>query len=212
MSNQSPRPETVLRRAIARALREASTAEPAVVESVDATTCTVDVQPLLMRVRQNERGEREVTRAPMVVGVPILFTGGGGSRLTFPVKRGDVCLLLVATRSIARWNAIGGEVDPEDNRSHHISDSIALCGLVDSAHAKPFHVSATVLEGDDVRLGNADTAQLLALKSDVDSLKTWAASHTHVVPGVTTGPSSTTSSVPSSIPPSATGTTNTRAS
>jgi hypothetical protein len=207
MSNQSPRPETVLRRAIARALREASTAEPAIVESVDHATCTVDVQPLLMRVRQTESGEREVTRAPMVVGVPVLFAGGGGSRLTFPVKRGDVCLLLVATRSIARWNAIGGEVDPEDNRAHHISDSIALCGLTDSAHAKPFHATATVLEGNDVRLGDADNAQLLALKSDVDDLKSWAAGHFHAG-GTIFGFTDT----PSTPPPSATGTTNTKAS
>jgi hypothetical protein len=192
MSNQSPRPETVMRRAIARALREASTAEPALIESVDASACTVDAQPLLMRVRLNERGEREVTRAPMVTGAPILFLGGGGSRLTFPVKRGDVCLLLVATRSIARWNAIGGEVDPEDNRAHHISDSIALCGLSDTAHAKPAHATATVLEGADIRLGD-DTAVALATKADVDALAHWirvdmVVNATGATPGTTTDP------------------------
>lgn len=167
--NQTPSPETVLKRVIARMLREASTAEPGVIESYDRTTCTVDVQPLLMRVTRGETGDRVVKRAPMVNNCPVLFFGGGGSRLTFPVKRGDTCLLIVSTRSLDRWNALGGEVDPQDNRAHHITDSIALCGLSDSAHAKPAHATATVLEGDDIRLGD-DTGGAAGLNSELAAL------------------------------------------
>lgn len=172
MSNQTPSPETVLRRAINRILRDASTSEPGVVEAYDPTTCTVDVQPLLMQAKNGETGERVVTRAPVVTNVPVVQLGGGGSRLTFPIARGDVCLLVVCSRPIDRWNAIGGEVDPQDTtRHHHLTDAIAIVGLSDAAHAKPAHATATVLEGSDIRLGDS-TATALALKSELDTLKT----------------------------------------
>ncbi len=218
MSNQTPSPETVIRRAINRALREASTAEPGMIEAYDPQTCTADVQPLLMHVKNGETGERVVTRAPVVSNVPVVQLGGGGSRLTFPVKRGDVCLLLVCSRPIDRWNAIGGEVDPQDTtRHHHLTDAIALVGLSDAAHAKPAHATATVLEGDDIRLGD-DTAALLALKQDVDDLRTYVRNqfsavggHTHVTPS---GPTTTITTVatlggtpPNVNPPSVVGTT-----
>lgn len=165
MASQSPSLGTVLQRAIERALREVRTCEPGIVNAYDPSSCTVDVQPLLMRTRPLEDGTTLTVRAPVVNACPVIFVGGGGSRLTFPIKAGDTCLLLIGARSFARWKLIGGEVDPKDNRHHHISDSIAIVGLSDIAHASPAHASATVLEASDLRLGS-QSASDAALKAN----------------------------------------------
>ncbi len=174
-NNVSPTPETVLRRLVQVALRGLVTCEPGVIESYDASNCTADAQPLLLKSVSTETGPALV-RQPPVTHAPVVFLGGGGARLTFPVARGDECLLLVASRSLDRWSAFGGEVDPQDNRHHHLTDAIVLVGLASPATVKPAHATATVLESDDLRLGD-DTAALLSLKADlqgfVDIFTSW---------------------------------------
>lgn len=153
MSNQTPSPETVIKRAIESAMRRVSTAEPGVIEAYDPVTCTADVQPLVLRVVVDENGDRVTRRAPVLSNVPVLHPGGGGGRLTFPVKRGDNCLIIAASVPIDRWNALGGEVDPQTTRHHHVSDAIALVGLTPSTKASLASATAVVLEGTSVCIG-----------------------------------------------------------
>lgn len=190
MTQATPAWSTVIRRAIEVVLRSVSTAEPGVIESFDADACTADVQPLLMRIVRSETG-KTARRQNVVTHAPVLFVGGGGSRLTFPVKRGDQCLLIVASRAIDRWNEIGEELDPQNERHHHITDAIAIVGLTPQAHAKAVNPDATVLEAADLRLGNSDAAQssmradefldkLAGTVSVLTALKTFAATCTTV--------------------------------
>jgi hypothetical protein len=51
------------------------------------------------------------------------------------------------------------------------------------------------------------TASPLATKADIDALKAWAASHTHVVAGITAGGAAVTSATPLPVAPVAAGTT-----
>lgn len=207
MSNQTPKPETVLRRAINRALRQVRVAMPARVESYDSRTCTATLQPLVYDLDRSEDGSDVNVRLPVVTDVPVYFQGGGGSRLTFPIARGDTGILLWSSSAIDRWLALGGEQSPKSRRHHHVSDGAAfLCGVSARPQTKAaLSTTATVLEGSDVRLGDAN-ATALALKSDVDALKTWAATHVHTAPSGG-GPTSP----PTGSPPSAAGTTKTRA-
>lgn len=177
MSNRSPAPETVIRRIVEAILRnDVVTTEVGVIESYDADTCTASVQPLVMRVVQTENGLQTV-RQSVVDDAPVAFLGGGDGRLTFPIARGDECILLAASRSLDRWSAFGGEVDPQDRRHHHITDSIVLVTpkLSPSANS-PAHATATVLESSDLRLGD-DSGSALSLKSDAqgffDILDAW---------------------------------------
>lgn len=176
MSNPTPSPETVLRRALESAMRRMNTAEPGVVEAYNPTTCTVDVQPLVMRVRVDEGGERIAEKAPVVTDVPAYFVGGGGMRLTFPIKKGDQCLLIASSQPLDQWHSTGTLVDPKTTRHHHISDSIALVGLTPAYRATAAHATATVLEGSDIRLGDS-SAVAIAKNADlstlVNVLKTW---------------------------------------
>lgn len=213
MSTQTPSPETVIARALEAAMRRMNTAEPGIVQSYNATACTADIQPAVLRVVTDENGDRVTQRAPVLSDVPVLFPGGGGMRLTFPVKAGDLCLLVYSGQPLDQWHQLGGEVDPKTSRHHHISDAVAIVGLTPAGKATAAPSStATVLEGSDIRLGDA-SAQLLALKSDVDALRTFVASHTHAASLAVVGSTASgTTAIPNGSPDSVVGTTKTKAS
>ena len=145
---------TVLRAAIAAKLKSVRVGLPGRIESYDPGTLTCSAQPLVLEGYLDETGQRQTERLPVVNGVPVVFVGGGGARLTFPVRAGDTCWLMFASSSLDRWVALGGEVDPADDRRHHHSDAVAIVGLSDAASARAAHASATVLEGTDIRLGD----------------------------------------------------------
>lgn len=176
--NSSPSAPTALRRAIEVMMRGLTTNEPGVIESYDANRVTATVQPLIMQRRVLENGDTQLVRRGVVQNAPVIFLGGGDARLTFPVKRGDECILIAASRSLDRWSTFGGEVDPASERHHDLTDSFVLVTPhLSPASVRPANATATVLESGDLRLGD-DTAQALAMKTAVDGffsiLNMWA--------------------------------------
>lgn len=214
MSNSVPKPETVIARAMRVAFKQQRTNLPGVIETYDPARCEASVQVLVQDLDRAENGARFAKRVPVYNHVPVAFLGGGGMRLTFPVKRGDTCVLVFASSSTERWRALGGEVDPQED--HHAGDPLcAIVGLSDFAHAKAAHATATALEGTDVRIGVTGNAVALATKADVDavnsklnSLITKFNTHIHVL---TTGTASPTAA-PETAVAAATGTIHTKAS
>lgn len=187
IDQQSPGLPAVLRAALDARMVDVHTGIPGHVETYDASKLRASVQIEVRQARYDEAGERVPDRLPVVCNVPVLFVGGGGSRLTFPVKRGDQCWLMFCEASLDRWGERGGDVDPEFDRRHHISSAVCLVGLSDFGHAKAAHATATVLEGDDVRIGD-DSGGALATKADIDALRQYIddqfgglAGHTHTV-------------------------------
>lgn len=71
---------------------------------------------------------------PTLSAVPVQFLGGGGAAsgpaLTFPVAKGDECLLLFMDRDTSAWWT-SGQVGfpPASNRLHDLSDAVALVGI-----------------------------------------------------------------------------------
>ena len=208
MSNSTPAPSDVLGRAIRVALKHVRVGLPGVIEAYDPTRCEASVQLQLLEPDRAEDGGRVMSRLPVINHVPVMFCGGGDGRLTFPVQRGDTCWVMFASSSISRWLALGGEVDPKDERHHHLSDAVALVALRDFAHVQPAHATATVLEGEDVRIGNALSAQPLATKADIDALTAKLNSliakfNAHLHTGVTTGGGVSGATQPGSVETSA---------
>ncbi len=160
----------MLRRAMDARLLDVHTAIPARVEAYDAATLSVDAQPLIKQAHEDENGDRVVEQLPVIPSVPVVFPGSGGYRVTFPIVVGDLVLLVFSEASIDKWLETGGLVDPIDDHRHNISDAIAIPGLRSFASPSAANTSALVIEGDDVRLGD-DTGTAVALKSDLDSLK-----------------------------------------
>lgn len=110
------------------------TALPAIVKSYNSDTQTVSVLPALNR-------KIDDVHIPWVTipDVPVMFPSAGGGLLSFPINEGDTVLLVFSKNSIDQWKAgDGSEVDLNSNRSHSVSDAIAIVGLyTTNTHLEP---------------------------------------------------------------------------
>ena len=102
------------------------TAMPGIVQEVDLARQTCSVQPAIRGTITNERGETSTCDMPLLVDVPIVFPRGGGFTLTFPVKAGDECLVVFASRCIDAWWQNGGVQEQAERRMHDLSDGFAI--------------------------------------------------------------------------------------
>lgn len=144
---------------VLRAWKEADQEETHVgkivsVESYDATTQKVNVQPLIKEAFTDEAGERQIERLPVITNVPVQFPQGGGYRLTFPIQRGDTGLLLFSDNSLDVWLSQGGEVDPIDDRRFDLSDGIFLPGV------RSFKAPITDASADHMSIGKEGGLQI----------------------------------------------------
>lgn len=160
----------VMNAAIRERMAGLRVALPGRVLAYDADKRRAEVQPLIAEASIDEAGERVVEPAPVIVDVPVIMPGAGGVRVKFPVSVGDTVLLVFASSAIDRWLAAGGtDVDPGNDRHHELTDAIAIPGLdsfVDVGDASPmieFTATGQIQAGGD---------KALALKSDVDNLRT----------------------------------------
>ena len=66
---------------------------------------------------------------PIISNVPVIFAASGGASFSMPVKNGDRCLVLFMDQDINSWRLGGDNIAPESERSHHLSDAVAIVGL-----------------------------------------------------------------------------------
>lgn len=109
------------------------TALPGLVKSFNSNEMTVTVQPQMQAQVTQQDGSIIFMDYPLLVDVPVVFQTAGGYALTFPVKDGDECLVVFASRSIDTWWSQGpkqkGDLSPvTDLRMHDLSDGFALIG------------------------------------------------------------------------------------
>lgn len=135
---------TALREAINGRIEGLHTALPAQIESYDHATQKASVLPLIRRV--NKAGEE--LDLPVITDVPVVFPGGGGAALTFPIEAGDTVLLVFSERSLDNWLQTGGVANPAKTGYMRLSDAIAIPGL------KPFNGTFTADNATDVLLSH----------------------------------------------------------
>lgn len=92
---------------------------------------------------------------PVLQNVPVQFPQGGGYCLTFPVKKGDNCLLDFCDKGISHWLNEGTEVIGKFSsgvpkadyfRSYNINDAVAIVGFNPIPQAIPnFNANAPEL-------------------------------------------------------------------
>ena len=121
-------PVESLRAALEGKLAELWTALPGIVESFNPQAVTVVVQPSIKGHVQNELGQVKPVNLPLLVDVPAVFPCGGGFTLTYPIKKGDECLVVFASRCIDGWWQNGGIGGTPDERMHDLSDGFAIVG------------------------------------------------------------------------------------
>jgi len=81
---------------------------------------------------------------PIIADCPVVVIGGGTARITFPISKGDQCILLFNDRDIDTWFSSGATTAPNQTPSlHSFSDAIALVG--------PNNLSTLIQSYDSVR-------------------------------------------------------------
>jgi hypothetical protein len=141
--------EESLRMALRAMQSRVWTAIPGIVQRFDAARMTVDVQPAINGLARTEAGDTQPLRMPVLLDCPVVWQGGGGVTLTFPVQAGDECLVVFGSRCIDSWWALGGVQDQAELRMHNLSDGFALCGLKSLPNAFPVNTTAAQLRADD---------------------------------------------------------------
>jgi|WetSurMetagenome_2_1015567.scaffolds.fasta_scaffold58831_1 hypothetical protein len=137
--------------------RDIWTAMPGVIDSYDPTTqtCVVNVPVQIMMKLGNDTPQP--VSIPPLLDVPVFFPGGGGFTLTFPVVKGDECLVVFASRCIDAWwqsGATGATPTsgvPPFFRMHDLSDGFAFIGFRSQPRmlSPSASTTATELRSDD---------------------------------------------------------------
>ncbi len=106
---------------------------PGIIQSFSAGAITATVQLAIKGIVHAPDGTAQFVNMPLLVDVPVHFPRGGGCTLTFPVAKGDECLVVFAARCIDGWWQSGGVQAPMDPRIHDLSDGFAFVGFFSQA-------------------------------------------------------------------------------
>ena len=183
------------------------TALPGRVQTFDSTKQSADVEPLIHDTWEGEDGTNQTGPLPVIPSVPVCFPGSGGWKVTFPISKGDTGLLIFCARSIDRWLSEGGSVDPQDDRTHDLSDAIFVPGLRDFGNPIDPYKSERMTLGEvggkqihitkfKTSIGTDEPASLEpavlgdTLANYLDTFRTWVLAHVHPIPMGTTSPPS----------------------
>lgn len=129
-SVDTPSLAEVFRNAFDESMLEVRVALPCKVVSYDAATRTVSVTPLVGRLVKDLEGKEKAESLPVLNTVPVVFPGGGGAEVTFPIQPGDTGELSFHDSSLDEWKAADNQpVIARDIRSHHLSDASFRPGL-----------------------------------------------------------------------------------
>lgn len=146
---RAPDAEETLRTVFEALIAGVYTAMPGIVQAVNAAQMTASVQPTINGRVTDEKGVVSSITMPELQDCPLLWQGGGGLTLTFPVKANDECLIIIASRCIDSWWATGKVSDPLRLRMHDLSDGFALVGVRSKPHAFSFDMTSASLQTDD---------------------------------------------------------------
>lgn len=173
-SERAPTAAETIRRALNAYGMDLRVSMQAVVTAFDGKN-KVSVKPLVKNAYLDENDTRQVESFPIITGVPVQFPGSGVFRLSFPISDGTLVVggvqvpattgtLVFSDRSLDKWlTGKGGEVDPEIDHEHALSDAVFFAGVTAFGVA----VSAPT---DAICLGDLNGNDFVALASIVDDL------------------------------------------
>ncbi len=135
-----------IRNAILYQLSNIHTAFPARIVDYDYTIKQAVVQPLINKVytdrtivpaTEGVTADGPIQAMPLLNNVPVIFPFASGASITFPVNKGDYCLVICCERAIDLFLTFGGQVTPNDPRKLDLSDAVAIMGLLPFTETSP---------------------------------------------------------------------------
>ena len=101
-----------------------------VIQSFDTNSQLATVEIAMKQVTNvDDKGVKTIKDYPLLVECPCVTIQGGGDFISFPISKGDNCLVLFNDRDIDYWLNNGAGGVPTTTRMHDISDGFALVGL-----------------------------------------------------------------------------------
>lgn len=142
-------PEEMMRIAMSGNQAQLWTALPCIIQSFNPEAMTCEAQPTVNGMVRQQDGTSKEVQLPMLLDCPVFFPGGGGLTLTFPIKPGDECLVIFASRCIDSWWQLGGIHGQAEIRMHDLSDGFVFAGVRSQPRAFDVSTSAAQLRTDD---------------------------------------------------------------
>lgn len=104
---------------------------------------------------------------PTVIDCPCIVLGGGTAKLTFPITKGDECLLLFNDRDMDVWFKTGSASSPPaTGRLHSFSDAVALVGLSSTPNIiKLYDATRALLTNGQASVGINPQTNLVTIKT-----------------------------------------------
>jgi len=197
----------VIENALLRAFDDVHTCMPGRFESYEFKPQKATVKPLIKKIYL----DGTVLDLPVLGNVPVIFPRTKTSGITFPINKGDKCLLVFSERSLEQWYLTGNNTEPGDRRRYDLSDAIAIPGLFSFAEKN------IQTNNNDVEIHNKGQRIAIKANGDIDvgsgaiinklvndTFLTLFDSHTHIYsPGPGT-PLPTAPPIPISTPLNAT--------
>lgn len=138
-------------------LAEAWTSMPAIIQDFDPVECTCSAQPAIKGQVRDSTGTTSWVNLPLLTHVPVMFPHSKDFAITFPVKKGDECIVHFSSRDMSLWWSKGGVQQQDELRMHDLSDGFAFVG----PYSKPQVISK--ISTDTVQLRNKDGSCYLEL-------------------------------------------------
>ena len=136
------------------------TALPGTYQGAGKRNQTANVQPTIQAKMRNKDGTWSNKTLPMCINCPIVYPGGGGFQLTFPLASGDEGLIVFAQRCIDAWWESGGVQPQAEFRMHDISDGFFIPAMLSQSKAP-----STAASTSTVQLRSADGATYIEVAS-----------------------------------------------
>lgn len=102
---------------------------PCVVQSYNPQKRTVEVQPLIREKVTNQQGIISYVEYPLLINVPVVFPQAGNFVISFPIQKGDECIVIFSDLSYDFWWEKGNVQNPVELRRHDLSDGLAIFGI-----------------------------------------------------------------------------------
>jgi hypothetical protein len=136
------------------------TALPGIYQKAGKGNQTASVKTAIKGKVANGKGGWDDKEMPLLINLPILWPGGSGFQLTFPLSEGDEGLIIFAQRCIDSWWQSGGVQPQAEIRMHDIADGFFFPSMLSQAKAP-----STAASTSTVQLRSADGATYVEVAS-----------------------------------------------
>ena len=145
--------QEVIREALNDRVSQIHTMIPGEVTSVNSSTASVSVQPLIKSRVRTRDGGFEYETLPVIHNVPLAFPQGGSTFIRWSVQAGDPVELRFSEVDFGQYRQTGKLAEPGDDTRHGLGYPIACPCFTGHGSVSIPSGDTVVIEGSTVKLG-----------------------------------------------------------